>query len=52
MPKKIEKKEIVRDKKEVLVELLLREIPNCFDDYPRQALSRSGVERLVDKILE
>ena len=52
MFKKKVKKEEPKAKEIDLVELLVKEIPNCFDSPPRGAVNRTAVERLVDKILE
>ena len=40
------------DKKAELVELLIKEIPNCFDSFPKGSIARPAVERLVDEILK
>ena len=46
------KKNVPTHKKGALVEFLLKEIPNVFDDVPRRAMNRQAVEKLVEKILE
>lgn len=48
---KLETKEGLKNEKEELVSLLLREIPNLFDSYPGDSLNRGAVERLAEKII-
>ena len=38
--------------KPVLVDLLLKEIPNLFDRHPGDSVNRGAVEKLVEKIEE
>ena len=38
--------------KQVVVDLLLKEIPNLFDTFPGDSLNRGAVERFVNKITE
>ena len=54
MGKKVPKVSEIKsaDKKAELVELLIREIPNCFDSFPKSSIARSAVEKLADEILK
>jgi hypothetical protein len=52
MPKAKKEIKVIKDTDKELVDFIIREIPNCFDSFPRSSIARSAVEKFLKELKE